>query len=184
MFIVVFLIGLAFVVLFIGFISDLIDWFENLDSDNTVIISYKTIKMLIHTLINSNYSISYNSNKELVIENKDRYRKFYITSMGIKICQYSSFSNYLNSYEWNDNTKILRTKNFIAYRILIKKMKKILDATYKEALVGAIINNNSLDVKIPKSEFNKAFHYKTKDIKTKDVAIINEVIGFKIEPTE
>lgn len=183
MFIVVFLIGLAFVILFIGFISDLIDWFENLDSNNTIIISYKTIKMLIHTLINSNYSISYNSNKELVIENKDRYRKFYITSMGIKICQYSSFSNYLHSY-WHDEVKILRTKNFIAYKFLIKQMKKMLDATYKEALVAAIINDNSLDVKIPKSEFNKAFHYKTKDVKTKDVAIINEVIGFKIEPTE
>ena len=179
MFIVIFLISSAFVVLLIGFI----DWLENLNSDNTVIISYKTIKILIHTLINSNYPITYNSNKELVIENKDKYRKFYITPVGIKICQYYSLSNYLYSY-WHDEVKILRTKNFIAYKFLIKQMKKMLDATYKEALVAAIINDNSLDVKIPKSEFNKAFHYKTKDIKTKDVAIINEVIGFKIEPTE
>lgn len=184
MFVIILLIGMASVALLIGFIVDFADWFESLDSNNTVIISYKTIKMLIHTLINSNNSISYNSDKELVIENKDRYRKFYITSKGIKICQYSSFSNYLSSYSWNDNIKILRTKNFMAYKFLIRKMRKILDATYKEALVGAIISNNSLDIKIPKSEFNKAFHYKTKDIKTKDVTIINEVIGFKIEPTE
>ena len=170
-------------IMLVLFIVEIVDWYEEFD-DKTVILSYKDIELIIKTLLKSKNEITYN-NQNIVIINQNNYKKFIINNKGISIVQYYNHNSLIHGYYDYNAKKILSTKNFIAYKILLKKMKKVIDAAYKKSLITAIVKGNSnLDIAIPTSKLDKVFSKTINKNSEKENQIVEEFIGFRIEPRD
>jgi hypothetical protein len=178
---VVVVFSIIIMIMLVLFIVEIADWYEKFD-EKTIVLSYKDIELIIKTLLKSKNEITYN-NQNIVIINQNNYKKFIINNEGISIIQYYNHNSLIHGYYDYNAEKILSTKNFIAYKTLLRKMKKVIDTAYKESLITAIIKGNgNLDIAIPTSKLDKIFSKTINKNSEKENQIVEEFIGFRIEP--